>query len=102
MKITLYSDDNTNTYYYSGVVPHAGDRVQTEKGVFNVNDVRFSSSDVDCVQCFGSYTMTHSRLRALLEEAVVCRGESHKQWYLEQVAAGLYIELPEHEAGVTP
>jgi hypothetical protein len=36
----------------------------------------------------------------LIIDAVNIDGAHHKQWYLEQIAVKLGIELPEHEKGI--
>jgi len=36
----------------------------------------------------------------LLQEAVQTDGGHHKQWYLEQIAARLGVDLPEHDPGI--
>lgn len=41
-------------------------------------------------------------LTTLLREAVLTDGNHHKQWYLEQIAKSLGIDLPDHESGVVP
>ncbi len=41
-------------------------------------------------------------LAELLREAVETDGAHHKQWLLEEIAARLGVELPEHDAGVAP
>jgi hypothetical protein len=38
----------------------------------------------------------------LIIDAVNIEGAHHKQWYLEQIAVKLDIELPEHEKGIIP
>jgi hypothetical protein len=38
----------------------------------------------------------------LIIDAVNIEGAHHKQWYLEQIAVKLGIELPEHEKGIIP
>jgi hypothetical protein len=38
----------------------------------------------------------------LIIDAVNIDGAHHKQWYLEQIAVKLGIELPEHEKGIIP
>lgn len=38
----------------------------------------------------------------LLKEGVDTDGAHHKQWYLEQIAVALKVELPEHEEGIAP
>lgn len=38
----------------------------------------------------------------LLVDAVDTPGEHHKQWFLEEIAQRLGIDLPEHEEGVAP
>lgn len=43
-----------------------------------------------------------SRVAELLREAVEIDGAHHKQWYLEQVAEGLEVTLPNHEPGIAP
>jgi hypothetical protein len=42
------------------------------------------------------------KLDTLFEKAVTTDGEHHKQWYLEEIAKVLAIELPEHEKGIPP
>ena len=39
---------------------------------------------------------------ALLKEAVETDGGHRKQWFLEQIALKLNIDLPEHEKGIAP
>lgn len=41
-------------------------------------------------------------IKELLEDAVCTDGAHHKQWYLEQIAEALNIDLPEHEEGIAP
>lgn len=41
-------------------------------------------------------------LSDLLQAAVTTDGEHHKQWYLEQIAETLGIELQSHEPGIAP
>ena len=48
----------------------------------------------------GLWTMT--RIAEMLREAVDTDGGHHKQWYLEQIAEGLEVTLPDHEAGIAP
>jgi len=42
------------------------------------------------------------RIAELLQEAVVTDGGHHKQWYLEQIAKGLKVPLPDHKEGIAP
>lgn len=42
------------------------------------------------------------KLRDILSDAVTTDGANHKQWYLEQIAKELLIELPEHNEGTPP
>lgn len=41
-------------------------------------------------------------LSALLNEAVAIDNSQCKQWYLEEIARILDVELEEHEAGIAP
>lgn len=43
-----------------------------------------------------------TEIAALLCDAVQTDGAHHKQWFLEQIAAKLGIELPEHDEGISP
>lgn len=43
-----------------------------------------------------------ARIAEMLREAVQTDGGHHKQWYLEQVAGGLEVALPDHEEGIAP
>lgn len=41
-------------------------------------------------------------LEDLIKDSVVTDGDHHKQWYLEEIAKLLDIELPEHDSGICP
>ena len=43
-----------------------------------------------------------SEICELLIEAVETDGANHKQWYIEQIALKMGVELPDHEKGVSP
>lgn len=38
----------------------------------------------------------------LIKDASVTDGAHHKQWFVEEIARRLKIELPEHESGICP
>lgn len=48
----------------------------------------------------GRWGAKQADLANLLQEAVQTDGAHHKQWYLEQIAGRLGIELPEHDEGI--
>lgn len=43
-----------------------------------------------------------NELTYLIIDAIDTDGGHHKQWFLEQIAEKLEIELPEHEPGIAP
>jgi hypothetical protein len=46
--------------------------------------------------------MGEETIAYLLQSAVQEDGCHHKQWYLEQIAKLIGVDLPEHEKGIAP
>ena len=47
---------------------------------------------------------TLGKVQELIEDALLTSGEHHKQWYLEEIAKELGIDISEldHEEGIAP
>lgn len=57
--------------------------------------------DTEILARLAEKRVIHS-LKYMLQKAVTTDGGHHKQWYLEQLAAELEVELPEHDEGIAP
>jgi len=76
-----------------------GSRVHDTEVLARLAEKERPHPDLKSLAAAGMKTM---RITDMLQAAVTTDGGHHKQWYLEQLAEALEIELPEHDEGIAP
>ena len=76
----------------AGIYQHINELVKLNEKRIKLED------ELTIVRTLNPYT----DMRQLLQEAVTTDGEHHKQWYLEEMARLLDVDLPDHEEGKAP
>ena len=81
-------------------------KINIHETLMNLNRGRISvdqaHDEIESAMCEANVQPQLYEVTELIIDAVNIDGAHHKQWYLEQIAVKLGIELPEHEKGIIP